>query len=84
MAMGVPVVATSQATAGIEAENGKEIFIEDQPQKFANQVVKLIKDEDLRKGISIQARQLVEKKYNWEVKLTRLEEILEESCQALL
>ena len=84
MAMGVPVVATSQAIAGIEVENGKEIFIEDQPQRFANRVVKLIKDEDLRKSISIQARQLVEKKYNWEVNLTRLEKVLEESRQGLI
>lgn len=64
MAMGIPVVSTRIGCEGLEVEDGKDIFIADTPEEFADKVIKLIKDEELRKKISENGRNLVEDKYS--------------------
>ena len=52
MAIGTPVVSTSIATFALQASNGKQILIADQPEDFAYAVISLLKDATLRKKIS--------------------------------
>ena len=42
--LGVPVVSTSVGVEGLQLENGKEIFITDDPAQFAKHVINLIRD----------------------------------------
>ncbi|MGQ9610073.1 MAG: glycosyltransferase, partial [bacterium] len=66
MAMGVPVVTTSMgATAIVDAVAGKDILIANDVKSFAKEVIRLLKDKDLRCNIAQNARKLVEEKYNW-------------------
>lgn len=66
MAMGVPVVTTSMgATAIVDAVAGKDILIANNVKSFAKEVIRLLKDKDLRCNIAQNARKLVEEKYNW-------------------
>jgi sugar transferase (PEP-CTERM/EpsH1 system associated) len=76
MAMGVPVVTTSLGFEGITAMPGKDIFVEDQPERFAKQVIQLMKDSDSRKTVALNARKTVEENYNWDKNLEKLEAVL--------
>ncbi|MBU2567169.1 MAG: glycosyltransferase [Elusimicrobia bacterium] len=75
MSMGVPVVTNKLGSYGIEARHGKEIIITDTPGEFAAETVKLLKNARRRKGIAVNARGLVERKYDWRAIAKRLAEI---------
>jgi glycosyltransferase involved in cell wall biosynthesis len=81
MAMGVPVVATSRALEGIDAQPGRDILVADGPEEFAHKTAGLLLDRRLQQSISRSARELVEKKYRWDACLQNLDRILEELCQ---
>lgn len=76
MASGVPVVTTTKGNEGINAKIGEEIYVENNPEKFADHVIKLIIDKKLRKSIGNNGRKFVEKKFNWEKNMNHLEEII--------
>lgn len=78
MAMGVPVVTSSLGLTGISATVGVEILVDDDPYKFAQQVLKLINDSAWRGEVSRNARKAVEDKYNWSNSLSGLNETLSE------
>ena len=65
MALGVPVVATSVGCQGIDVTPGKHLFKEDNEEAFAQRVVSLLKDENLRRQMAKEARRLVEERYSW-------------------
>jgi glycosyltransferase involved in cell wall biosynthesis len=66
MAMGVPVVTTSIGFIAFEgAVAGRDILVADDPESFAKEVIRLLRDKDLRKEIAENGRKLVEKRYNW-------------------
>ncbi len=79
MAMGVPVVTTPQAFEGIEAQPCVDLLVEKEPAKFAERVVEIIQNKKLQKDLSRQGRTLVEKRYNWEVNMRKLEKLLEDN-----
>ena len=64
MAAGLPVVTTSLGIEGIEAK--EEVVIADEPEDFANEVVKLLGDKKRRQELGKTGRALVEKLYDWE------------------
>jgi sugar transferase (PEP-CTERM/EpsH1 system associated) len=76
MAIGVPVVATSNANEGIHAVDKEEIMIADNPRDFANATVSLLKNEELRSLIAKKARLYVEKNFCWEMNLRKLDEMI--------
>jgi glycosyltransferase involved in cell wall biosynthesis len=47
LAYGVPVVATSHAVEGMFLDDGVSVLIADEPQAFANQLVRVYRDEAL-------------------------------------
>ena len=75
MAMGVPVVTTSMGFEAIEATAGRDIIIADNARRFAQKVIRLLKDRDLRQSVAQNARRLVEKKYGWPAVVERLDAI---------
>jgi len=79
MAMGVPVVTTSLGFEGITAVPGKDIFVEDQPERFAGRVIELMRDDGLRMETSRNSRKTVESFYDWTLNLEKLEHILSET-----
>jgi glycosyltransferase involved in cell wall biosynthesis len=79
MALGTPVVATSKGAEGLMAQDGTQLLIADQPEKFASHVIKLIQDEDLRKNLASSAMQLVKDNYDWEIIMPRFLRLVEEA-----
>ena len=76
MAFERPIVATSRANAGIQAFNGKHLFIADDPESFADKVNELISCKNLRAQIGTNAREFVIDNFNWETNLDVLMELI--------
>jgi glycosyltransferase involved in cell wall biosynthesis len=65
MALGTPVVATSKGAEGLNATNGVHLLLADSSSDFAKYVIRLLKDESLRRKLAEKASLLVQEKYNW-------------------
>lgn len=75
MAMEVPVVSTTGANEGIDAQHGREIFVADDPTDFANRVVQLLDDRELVRNMGRRARGFVQSRFPWDVAARRIEHI---------
>ena len=65
MSLGNPVVSTTIGSAGIQARDGKEIVIADEPVEFAAAVTSLLNNVGLFDDIRRSANLLVRQKYDW-------------------
>ena len=65
MALGTPVVATSKGAEGLAIKPEVDILIADEPQQFAAQLVRLLRDAALNRRLASNARRLVEEHYDW-------------------
>lgn len=86
MAMGIPVVSTSKAFEGIDAEPGKDLLLADDPPLFARHVVDVLRNGQLRRSLSVQGRKRIEQLYSWDIRMNDLEKLLltvrEKACEA--
>jgi len=64
---GIPVVSTSKGAEGLEVKNGVHLFIEDDPDLFADACIRLMNDHQLRDEISHRAFSLAVSKYSPEI-----------------
>lgn len=78
MALGTPVVSTSKGAEGLEVTPGHDILIADEPAEFAESVVELLGNPDLRAHLAVNGRRLVQEKYDWGSIIQRFEDFLEE------
>jgi polysaccharide biosynthesis protein PslH len=67
MALGRPVVSTSIGCEGLDVVDGEHLFVADTSEQFINKTLRLIRDEELRRHITSQARELVVTQYDWNV-----------------
>ena len=74
-ARGMPVVTTTVGLEGIEARPGEDILVEDTPEEFAEAVLRLMEDPGLGSRLAKKGRLLVERSYDWQVVLTKMDEI---------
>jgi len=77
MAVGTPVVSTTKGAEGLKAEAGTHLMVTDEPDTFANYVVKLLRDEPLRRALAAKAGRFVREKYDWRVALPRFLSLIE-------
>jgi len=75
MASGTPIVTTEYALDGIQATPGRDLIVANEPREFAHRVVELLENPSLRRKLAVNARQLIEKKYTWEISVRQLEAI---------
>ncbi|MHB1296943.1 MAG: glycosyltransferase family 4 protein [Gemmatimonadaceae bacterium] len=66
-AMGKAVVSTSVGCEGLQAVDGRNILIRDDPQEFAEAVVQVLGDQALRARLGAAGRRTVEETYSWDV-----------------
>lgn len=64
MAYGKPIVSTSVGAEGIAITNGKNILIEDDPVKFADAVISLLKDDNKRTELGSEAQAFAAKEFD--------------------
>jgi sugar transferase (PEP-CTERM/EpsH1 system associated) len=75
MATGTPVVATPLAAAGIGARPDEHLLVAEDPESFAAEVVRLLRDPDLADRLAASARHFVEAQCTWEHSVAALEAV---------
>lgn len=75
MAAGVPVVSTTMGAEGIEVESERHLVVADDPDSFAQCVVRLLREKGRRRAMIENARSVIERKYDWRNIVPKLEEL---------
>ena len=65
MAAGSPVVSTSIGAEGLDVSDSQSALLADGPDRFAEAVLKLLRDPNLRQRLVVNGRRLVEQRYDW-------------------
>ena len=66
LALGTPVVSTSKGAEGLDLVPGRDILIADEPADFADAVLRVLRDANLRETLSRNGRRAVTR-YDWQV-----------------
>lgn len=77
MALGVPVVATSKGSEGLNAANGEELLIADDPAVFAESVLGLLENSRRGEELAVKARRLVEDRFSWSATLPHVLQLVD-------
>ncbi len=83
MAMGIPVVATPEAAKGIQATPGRHLLVGDGADGFADQVVKILHDSELRQDLAASGRRRIENAHVWSGSMGILDTILDRSISVV-
>jgi glycosyltransferase involved in cell wall biosynthesis len=75
MAMERPVVSTDLGAEGLGARHGEELLLADDPERFAAEVARLLRDPTLGGRLGAAARRLVEARYSWRASARALEDL---------
>jgi glycosyltransferase involved in cell wall biosynthesis len=67
LAMGVPVIAHPIACEGIDVAHGESVLFTDSPGGFVDLITRVARDQDLRRGLGLGGRALVERRYSVDV-----------------
>lgn len=67
LALRTPVVCTSKGAEGLDLVDGEDALFADDPEKFANQVLKVLSDSTLRFRLAEHAAQTVSARFDWRV-----------------
>ncbi|MFL5640126.1 MAG: glycosyltransferase, partial [Gemmatimonadaceae bacterium] len=76
MAMGKAVVSTTIGAEGLPVTSGRDVVIADEPERFAQAVVHLMRHVPARQAIETAARSLVVERYDWSAVATDFEEAI--------
>jgi glycosyltransferase involved in cell wall biosynthesis len=67
MALRSPVVATSKGVEGLSVQDGEHLLIANRSEDFAQSILLLLRDAELRQRLASNAYQLVQQHYDWKV-----------------
>ena len=76
LAMGLPVVGTTSATQGVEGKAGRDFLVADDVADQVDAICSLLEDRPAARELGARGRRFVEERYDWEVCLEPLDEIL--------
>jgi len=79
---GRAVLATSIGAEGLELTAGRDVLIEDDPERFATAAVRLLTDLELRRTLAETGRATVIERYDWRLLGDRLERLLTDVAEA--
>jgi len=82
MSMQKAIVSTSVGAEGLPLRDGEEIFLADDPKKFAEVVVKLLQSPETAQKVGRRAREVVCEKFGWEKASNSFAEICERAARA--
>jgi sugar transferase (PEP-CTERM/EpsH1 system associated) len=78
MACGLPVVSSPQAVSALSVTPGHDLVVANNPEEFADAVVRLLDDPGLRSRLGQAGRQYVEQDHLWVRIAAQLEEVYNE------
>ena len=76
MAMGLPVVGTTSATQGVGGEPGRDFLLANSAAEQAAAICDLLESPERARNLGAAGRNFVEARYDWEVVLEPLDELL--------
>jgi sugar transferase (PEP-CTERM/EpsH1 system associated) len=76
MAMGVPVVSSRIAAAGVDATPEEHLLVASDPQEYAHALLRVLDDADARNRLSRAARERVLSHHDWARSMERLDRII--------
>jgi glycosyltransferase involved in cell wall biosynthesis len=79
MARGVPVVATSDAAAGLDVQPGVHLLEAGDPAALTEPISRVLSDDDLWRRLSGEARRLVRERYTPDTAFAALDDVLRPS-----
>lgn len=82
MAMGVPVVASPQAAKGVQAFPDRDLLVGHTPNQFADHVIRLLSNTELRMRIAEAGRKQVLSAHSWAASMKLLDSITVERINA--
>jgi polysaccharide biosynthesis protein PslH len=77
MAMGVPVVTSSAAAGGVDAEAERHLLVADDPAGIAAAVLRIVEQPQERRRLAVAGRARVSTHHAWPHSMARLDEIIE-------
>lgn len=80
LALRTPVVSTSKGAEGLDAQNGVHLLVADDPQDFADAVLRLLEDDALHRRLAEAGYELVRNQYNWDGVLPDLLQLVAETA----
>jgi sugar transferase (PEP-CTERM/EpsH1 system associated) len=78
LAMGVPVVCSNIGFSGLNIQSGEGAFCETNAIDFAQRVISLLEDANLRKTTGERGKEIIRNKFDWNVLSDKLEHYFEE------
>ncbi len=79
LAMEKPLVTTSVGAEGIALEHGRTAMITDDPERFAEYTVTLLRDAAMRREMGRAGRKLVLDRYDWRANYRTLDMVFEQA-----
>jgi glycosyltransferase involved in cell wall biosynthesis len=76
LAWGTPVVTTNAGNSGVAGRSGTDLWVEDEPGRFASRVVALLRGEGWQ-ALSEGGRKLVTEQFSWKRSVRELEQQIE-------
>jgi glycosyltransferase involved in cell wall biosynthesis len=76
LATGLPLVSTTMGAEGVAVTDGADVLLADEPQAFADTVVRVLGDDALAARIGTGGRALALERYDWQAIGERLEAVL--------
>lgn len=77
MSMRIPIVTTSMGCEGINVVDNESVLIANEPESFAESVIKLLNNKNLRQTLTENGFELMKSKYEWSVIGNDLERTLQ-------
>lgn len=65
LAAGRPVLSTTVGAEGIVAESGEQILIADEPERFAEQIIRVLRNPEFGDRIGKNGEEAVRRQYDW-------------------
>lgn len=81
MALGTPVIATRKGVEGLDVQDQRHLIIADNADDFANEILRLMNNSQLRETISREAYDLVASHYDWQKIKCRFLELIDKVAQ---
>ena len=79
MALGKAIVSTSIGAEGLDVTNGRDLLIADNARLFADSIIRLLRDPELRRGYE-QAAAALAARYDWSQIARRFADVLREAA----
>ena len=77
MALRSPVVSTTKGAEGLEVRDGEHLLLADTPAAFADAVLRLLQERQLRRRLTDRAYHLVAEQYHWPAVMPRFLQLAE-------